>query len=419
MQTSYLVFLDQTFLDIRRMTISVVEQHFSINKILLRAGAIWPYHRTKLVKFHLILVFSILSSCVLFQLTTFLTTECKPEMVIKILCYTSYASMYVLTYSSFWLNVDTIRCLLEKFQYICDELTDEGEIAIIQLYGNGVKRFTIMVLLCTMSNISIACLLPFFPRILRTFTSINVSQEHFTVHIMREYFIDQEKYYYCILLHFDVSIFIGTLVTTATGTLLFGCIKYICGIFRIASYRIDQAMQTATLHHAVLSNNFILYKKIVRAIDIHRKAVKLCDIMTSNFVGTFFVMMIVCIISLSLNLYGLHRAIMLRSATEEYVAYVSLTGAPLVYIFFANYAGQNIADHHNYIFTSVYNCKWYITPLYIQRIILFLLQKGTNTYYLIFGGILVLCMENAAMMVSTSISYFTVLYSTQQSSRYN
>ncbi|EZA55090.1 hypothetical protein X777_05369 [Ooceraea biroi] len=395
------------------MTISVVEQHFSINKILLRAGAIWPYHRTKLVKFHLILVFSILSSCVLFQLTTFLTTECTPEMVIKILCYTSYASMYVLTYSSFWLNVDTIRCLLEKFQYICDELTDEGEIAIIQLYGNGVKRFTIMVLLCTMSNISIACLLPFFPRILRTFTSINVSQEHFTVHIMREYFIDQEKYYYCILLHFDVSIFIGTLVTTATGTLLFGCIKYICGIFRIASYRIDQAMQTATLHHAVLSNNFILYKKIVRAIDIHRKAVKsvivlsLCDIITSNFVGTFFIMMI------------LHRAIMLRSATEEYVAYVSLTGAPLVYIFFANYAGQNIADHHNYIFTSVYNCKWYITPLYIQRIILFLLQKGTNTYYLIFGGILVLCMENAAMMVSTSISYFTVLYSTQQSSRYN
>ncbi|RLU21825.1 hypothetical protein DMN91_006201 [Ooceraea biroi] len=398
------------------MTISVVEQHFSISKILLRAVAIWPYHRTKLVKFHLILFHSILSSFVLFQLTTFLTTECTPEMVIKILCYTSYSSMYVLTYNSFWLNVDNIRCLLEKFQYICDELTDEGEIAIIKLYGNGAKRFTIMVLLCTMSNLSIACLLPFFPRILRTFTSINVSEEHFTIHVIREYFIDQEKYYYCILLHFDVSIFIGTLVTTATGTLLFGCIKYICGIFRIASYRIDQAMQTATLHHAVLSNNFIIYKKIVRAIDIHRKAVKLCDIITSNFVGTFFIMMIVCIISLSLNLYG---ALMLRSATEDYVAYVSFTAAPLVYIFFANYAGQKITDHHNYIFTSVYNCKWYITPLYIQRIILFLLQKGTNTYYLIFGGILVLCMENAAMMVSTSISYFTVLYSTQQSSRYN
>ncbi|XP_026826125.1 uncharacterized protein LOC105285162 isoform X2 [Ooceraea biroi] len=415
MQTSYLVFLDQTFLDIRRMTISVVEQHFSISKILLRAVAIWPYHRTKLVKFHLILFHSILSSFVLFQLTTFLTTECTPEMVIKILCYTSYFSMYVLTYNSFWLNVDTIRCLLEKFQYICDELIDEGEIAIIKLYGNGVKRFTIMVLLCAMSNLSIAYLLPFFPRILRTFTSINVSEEHFTIHVIREYFIDQEKYYYCILMHFDVTIFIGTIVSIASGTLLFGCSKYICGIFRIASYRIDQAMQTPTLQHAVLSDNFIIYEKIVHAIDIHRKAVKLCDMITSKFVGSFFVMMIVFIISLSLNLYGLHRALMLRSTTEEYVAYVSFTAAPLVYIFFANYAGQKITDHHNYIFTSVYNFKWYRTPLYIQRIILFLLQRSTNNYYLVFGGLTVLSLQSAATMISTSISYFTVLYSTQQS----
>ncbi|RLU21295.1 hypothetical protein DMN91_005668 [Ooceraea biroi] len=397
------------------MTICVVDQHFSLNKMLLRAVALWPYRRTKLIDFHVFLILVIFISFILVQLTTFLTTECTPEMIIKSLCYTSDASMYVLTYTSFWLNVDTIRCLLEKFQYICDELTDEGEIAIIKQYGNGAKRFTIMFSLCIVSNISITCLLPVFPRILRTFTSINVSEEHFTVHVMREYFIDQEKYYYCILLHFDVTIFIGGIGCMATGTLLFGCIKYICGIFRIASYRIDQAMQTATLHHAVLSNNFILYKKIVRAIDIHRKAVKLCDIITSNFVGTFFIMMIVCIISLSLNLYGLHRALMLRSTTEEYVAYVSLTATPLVYIFSVNYAGQKITDHHNYIFINVYNCKWYRTPLYIQRIILFLLRRGTNNNYLVFGGLAVLSLERAATMISTSISYFTVLYSTQQS----
>ncbi|EZA47874.1 hypothetical protein X777_15249, partial [Ooceraea biroi] len=49
------------------MTICIVDQHFSINKILMRAVALWPYHRTKFVKFHLFLFFIILISFIVFQ----------------------------------------------------------------------------------------------------------------------------------------------------------------------------------------------------------------------------------------------------------------------------------------------------------------------------------------------------------------
>jgi len=52
--------------------------------------------------------------------------------------------------------------------------------------------------------------------------------------VMREYFIDEEKYFYFILLHLDTVICIGTISLAAIGTLLAGCIIYICGIFRIA-----------------------------------------------------------------------------------------------------------------------------------------------------------------------------------------
>jgi len=52
---------------------------------------------------------------------------------------------------------------------------------------------------------------------------------------MREYFVDQEKYSYLILLHLDAAMYIGAITVVASGTVIADCLKHICGIFRIAS----------------------------------------------------------------------------------------------------------------------------------------------------------------------------------------
>jgi hypothetical protein len=54
------------------------------------------------------------------------------------------------------------------------------------------------------------------------------------VEVMREYFVDQEKYSYLILLHLDAAMCIGAITVAASGTIIAGCFKHICGIFRIA-----------------------------------------------------------------------------------------------------------------------------------------------------------------------------------------
>ncbi|EZA47872.1 hypothetical protein X777_15257 [Ooceraea biroi] len=365
------------------MTICIVDHYFSINKILFRAVALWPYHRTRFNEFQWFFFLVILITFILAELTPFLTTECTPYMAIKIFSFALSFTIFLIKFISFRINADTIRYLLEKFQYICDEITDEDEIAIIKEYGYEAKRFTLIVSVYGVSNAITSSVLPVVPRILRTFTSINVSDEHFMIHITREYFVDQEKYFYYILLHLGASFLIGTIVIVGTGSLLFGCMKYMCGLFRIASYRIDQTMETPMFQSAGLSKDCVTYKNIERAIDIHRKAIEL------------------------------HQVIMLKSVIKEYIPLVSNIIGTLVYVFINSYVGQEITDHHNHMFISVYNAKWYRTPLYIQRIILLLLQKGTGNYYVVFGGIFVLSMENAATLLSTSISYFTVLSSVQ------
>ncbi|XP_011706027.1 PREDICTED: uncharacterized protein LOC105461224 [Wasmannia auropunctata] len=82
-------------------------------------------------------------------------------------------------------------------------------------------------------------------------------------------------------------------------------------------------------------------------------------------------------------------------------------------MFLANYIGQNIIDYNNHVYITAYNIKWYRTPLNIQKIILFLLQRETKKFTLSVGGIFDASMECFATLIKASISYFTVIYSTK------
>jgi hypothetical protein len=44
--------------------------------------------------------------------------------------------------------------------------------------------------------------------------------------------------------------------------------------------------------------------------------------------------------------------------------------------------------------------QWYETPLVVQKIILFLLQRGIKNFRIVFGGMFVASMESAAMVKS-------------------
>jgi len=61
----------------------------------------------------------------------------------------------------------------------------------------------------------------------------NVSRSHH-LQISTEYFIDQERYFYLMLLHVNTAMFIGSFVLTATGTMLVAYLQHACGMFKIA-----------------------------------------------------------------------------------------------------------------------------------------------------------------------------------------
>jgi len=62
----------------------------------------------------------------------------------------------------------------------------------------------------------------------------NNSQLSSSKHIVTEYFIDQEKYFYLIMLHTLAAVYIGSIAMVATGTTLIAYFQHTCGMFSIA-----------------------------------------------------------------------------------------------------------------------------------------------------------------------------------------
>jgi len=62
------------------------------------------------------------------------------------------------------------------------------------------------------------------------------------IQIITEYFIDQEKYFFSIILHMTAAYCIGAAVMIGIGTMLITYILYTCGMFRIARYEINVQM---------------------------------------------------------------------------------------------------------------------------------------------------------------------------------
>ncbi|XP_026831059.1 uncharacterized protein LOC105284971 isoform X2 [Ooceraea biroi] len=396
----------------RRRMISIVE-HFRLHRTLLLAIGLWPYNQSKFVELQFLLFFAVPNSFIIFQLISFITSEYTVDLLIKILSTIFFFLFCEVHHTSFWFNAYTVQCFVERLQHVSCELKDENEIAIIKKYGKSGEHITIILTLfavcCGIIMISFAIL----PWILGTFLFGNESRPLHNMPIVTEYFVDKEKNFYLIILHTYASIYIGVTAMVGGGMMLMAYLKHICGLFSIASYRMEQTIMLNTHEEANRRNEMEMNKKLRHAVDVHRTAIELSEFFTSSFNGTYFCLIVVGVICLVLNLYQVFRSAVLLGNIEEILLHLIFAVSMLLYGSLANYIGEEIIEHYNDMFSMAYIIEWYTAPICIQRLILFLLQRSCKAYGLKIAGLFIASLECFASLFAAAISYFTVIYSTQ------
>ncbi|XP_070159389.1 odorant receptor 49b-like isoform X1 [Polyergus mexicanus] len=391
--------------------ISIKDRYFSLNRTLLLAIGLWPYEKSTLARFRSICFFSIEATFIIPQLITFVNSKFTLDIIIKILSPTFACISFALTYNSFYINGETVMYLMEQLQNVYDNIKDNNEFVIMEKYGNNAKRYTIVLIILFFVSASVHISAEIWPAFSDVILSFKSRPHH--INITTDYFVKREQYFWLRQLHINVAIYIGIVAVIATGAMLIACIQYICGMFKIASYRIENAMQIYISQDINLQKKSSVQKNIISAVDMHRKAMKFLDRFISKFEISFMLLIIFGVITLSFNIFRMFQVVLSGYNIEQFLLSVLIILVCILYMFLSNFVGQEIIDHNNVIYTTAYNARWYTAPLHIQKLILFLLQRGSKTFGLNVGGLFVASLECFATLVKASVSYFTVMYSVQ------
>ncbi|KAL6425044.1 hypothetical protein ACFW04_009385 [Cataglyphis niger] len=330
-----------------------ITAYFNINRILLLTIGLWPYQQSKLDRLRFICFFGILTTAILFQFTTFFNSKCTANFVVKILSSALFFSTFIIKYIFFAINAESVKDLLTQLQYVYDQLKDECENAIVEKYNSNAKHFTIVLTTIGICGISVLIIAQLWSNIIDVISPINMSQSH-RLPIMTEYFVDEEKYFSFILLHLNAAFCIGIAIVVATGTMLIAYLEHTCGLFKISSYRIECAMRLILFQNNNPKNDTLMLKEIRYAVDIHRQAMKLSKTLVSKFEAMLFCLIATGVISLSLNLFQIFQIASNGINNIDKILFPSvLVFISILYMFCANYVGQNVTDHNNHVFVTV------------------------------------------------------------------
>ncbi|XP_071638158.1 odorant receptor 4-like isoform X2 [Temnothorax longispinosus] len=382
-------------------------RYYSLNRLLLLAVGLWPYQQSKFTQFQFIFFSATLSAGIIFQLTPLIVLKCTSDLVTKVLFSASFFTTFIITYNAFRLNIEVVKKLLMELQHILNELRDKNEIAIAEKYSCIANRYTIALAALGVCGIFVSIIVQFWSNLINVDVPMNISHQRSRhLFIITEYFVDQEMYFYLILFHVYVAFSIGATVMVGIGAMLITYLQHTCGMFRIASYRIEHAMGIDILQNITLKNKILMIEGIIYAVDIHR----LSRHLLSAFEILMFCLITCGVVCVSINLFQIASS---GNNVKEFLFPFLLVFACVTYMFIANYIGQIISDHNNHVFSTAYNVQWYRAPIHIQKMILFLLQRQTKEFTLSVGKLFHASMECFATLVKTSVSYFTVIYSTR------
>ncbi|KAF3054358.1 Odorant receptor 291 [Nylanderia fulva] len=392
---------------------AIEERYYRINRIILKTLGLWPYQQSHFVQIHKMLFASILLSFILAQLLVFITTQYNINLLFRILSLVFPTLFSTIKYGMFIIQADRVKQLLEQIRNDWKLLKNKLEINIIEKYASNSRLFTITAMAFCLLGSCCCIILQLLPIILDIIIPLNESRPCQLIAIT-EYFVNQEKYIYAIILHEIISAFIAMITIFGTVTTIMMYILHACALFEVASYRIANCwIEKNVLAIPSLRREHILHHRIVHAIIIHRRAIEFTKFITSTFTISYAILIIVGVGSLSFNFFQFLHVITLMNNTNEALIFALFIIIHLIYLFAANYAGQAITDHGIKLFNSTYNGLWYTAPLRTQKLLLFIMRRGTKNVTIGCGTLFIASLEGFAMLTNTAVSYFMVMYSTR------
>nr|QHN69101.1 odorant receptor 15 [Sirex noctilio] len=205
------------------------------------------------------------------------------------------------------------------------------------------------------------------------------------------------------------------LVILATDTLIATALLHTCGHFAILQKNLMKLNDDLDYIKHLTNNSKkldeisrILRQKMFRLVKHHQIIIRFSDDMEKAFspimlLQVFASNLIICLVGLQVS----------TTLTDRYklIQYSSYLLMALFQLLLFCWPGDNLIVQSSMVSKTAYSVNWYEASILIKAEILFIILRSQKPSCITAGKFYVMCLENFSTVLSTSLSYFTVLRS--------
>ncbi|CAL1677727.1 unnamed protein product [Lasius platythorax] len=385
-------------------------RQYKYNRILLSLLGQWPFQKgrdrwTAFVAVMFIGITQFISQAL--ALVTLrgdldATLECVAPLLVNCLCVVKLTNLIC--------NQKKIKILLMHIQRDWQSWIIDSEFEILYKFAESGRSITIRYASGMYAFGSLFPLLAIIPKIIGRNLISNYSTRPvgFPYHV--EYFVDLNKYYYPVLIHNYLTTAIRLTIIVASDTCVIILVQHCCALFSVIRYRLEHIRKSVEQDKelAFLEEDEKIYKNFVYCIRKHEDAIQFANCLETIYKNALFVEVGLIVSMMSLSALQATTDTLTPQLAIRHGGYII---AQLIHLFIVCWLGQQIIDHSDRVYTSIYQSEWYESSSKSRKLLNMIMLRSISPCTLTVGKIMVLSLPSFSAVVRASASYFTVLRS--------
>ncbi|KAG5313112.1 OR13A protein, partial [Acromyrmex insinuator] len=391
-------------------------RYYFVLRLYLTISGLWPYHklRDRCIRFVSLFVFSftILIPQILYLLIGSTTLddvfECAPSIFISMIF--SFKILVIM------LNSEKLKTCLNIIQKDWLSLNTNVEKIILERhtkYGQYLETFYAVFMHTT------ACLFMLKPIVL-TLTAndvFNLTKSSITYASRLPFHVEYgekfNQYIYPIAVHNYAAVVAHSFATIAVDGLYYSLIQHACGMFSIIGNTLENIGKNNEENFdakpiKVKDDN---YSKTLHCLRRHIITIEFAAHIESLFTKIFLITLNLNMISSSIS--GIQVLMNLDKGANDITGPLTIYVAQLIHLFLLFWQGQFLLDYSILPYESICRANWYYTSQRCRKLLLLMMYKTVIPCKITAGKLMILSIDNFAMVVKTSLSYLTVFRSMQ------
>ncbi|KAL6441738.1 hypothetical protein ACFW04_003676 [Cataglyphis niger] len=383
---------------------------YRLNRVLLSLLGLWPFQQDIYRRVAFVTVSFLGITQAITQVLALITLrgdldatlECIPPLIVDCACIVKMVNLLC--------NIKKIKILLIHIQGNWQSWTIKSEFEILHKFAETGRSITIGYASGMYAFGSLFPIMAIIPKILNENVASNYSTRPvgFPYHV--EYFVDLNKYYYPVLIHNYLATAIRLTAIISCDTCVAILVQHCCALFSIVRYRLEHIRKSIEQDKelAMLEEDDKTYKNFVYCIRKHENALQFADLLETVYSKAFFIEVGLIIGAMSLSAVQATNDTLTPQIAIRHGGYII---AQLLHLFTVCWLGQQIIDHSDRVYTSIYRGEWYETSSKSRKLLNMIMLRSISPCTLTAGKIMVLSLPSFSAVVRASASYFTVLQS--------